>query len=339
LTDIPWYTVFRRIWFVFLDKIGQANSTLTFAERLRSLLVIAFSFNPMLIVLWLSVAVADFVGILRKSVKFKDGYIFIAILSFVILVICLIIGANTYGIPKYCYPLTALISIVICFRFYRIFIDSPKEKMLLSFLIICLIALAYSFIDDPLFLMNHELKAQIISGESIRPTIFKILSIYMLFTAPIVLCAVIWFFKKRKVAAVLMFLFIIGQSLGFNARQAFAPYQIAYCYGYQGIDRAYALTYRYNHRFIPEGAIIPPFGYLTGKTLNSMEDGNWALSLSTWKEYIENQSPDVVVCGRAFNTVNQIKLLFGTSEFKIFMEEGYDHFVEADCDVFIKKKR
>jgi glycosyltransferase involved in cell wall biosynthesis len=330
--NLPFLSVFQRIFGVFFEK---ANETLITdpKQTLRYLAIITFWFNPLIIFSWLTVMLHTVHDIIKKK-KINDTFLFISILTLLIGIPYLFIGQVTYGIPKYLYPLTGLVSIMLSYRLYKWFGQLTIRAFRWYILAALLIGLLYFIPNDPIYLLNYTLKIKVLYDLEYFSVLTDVCFITLLYILP--LLAVVWFIihKRREKAITIIFVFILAQTIGFNFKQSTADYQTTYNYGYRGVADVHVHLPQKGRLFFPEWAIIPPRGSMADYVLDNISKN---VTFKEWQHYIITKKPDAVIYGPALNTLDQLKRLFMRSEFDLFMRKDYNLTKHGDYNLYLLK--
>jgi glycosyltransferase involved in cell wall biosynthesis len=329
----PAFSVFTRIVGVFGTKIG---ASLNILERMRYAEITMFVMNPLAITAWLFFFALN-IKDLWKSKPINNASLYISFLGILIGAAYFVVGGMTYGVPKYYFPLTALISLIVAQRLYSYMIDMRRINFFLLVSLCAIFGAGYAYVGDPLYLINHELKVHALANMPFKPVLIKLFFIFVIYTLP--LLAAIWFglLGKKSISALILLLGMGSQMFGLNLRQVHAPYQIVYGYGYEGLDRVYAQLPIGSSILLPEAVLVPPIGIISGHNYLPFSIVSEIPTLREWESYIESKKPDVLIYGIALNTVVQMKKLYENQEFREFMLWNYNFHIEGDYCIYLRK--
>ena len=337
--NFPTLSVFRRILSVFASKVG--GPSLDVSELGRTIVVISFAFNPLLMVVWL-LALGD---VMRRIVSHKpnnDVTLYLAILTPAICLGYCMIGRLTYGVPKYHLPFAPLAALLAASFLGPVLARLSIRKFALGAVAGILSGLLFAFIPDPLYVVNHELKAAAFSGRSFTPSLVLLSIAAVAYFASLGIAIVLWITGRKNVAWEILMFSILMQLVGYNLRQSLAPYQIAYSYGVRGIPEAFRRISDCQRFFVPEATIIAPTRYSIADTVDNLarmpaESGSDATKATFWRAYLLTYRPEAVVCGPAFNTVSQLKTIFLTPGFESIVGAYYERVQYWDATVYLRK--
>lgn len=330
--NLPFLVPFQRIFNVFLMKASASmeSGPLRFYLDLG---LTTFWFNPLILFLWLTVTVLNIKDFVLKKPLF-DTQLFMTILTFLIFFIYLFIGRITNGIPKYHYPCTALMGLVIAHRFYPWFSRITMRKFVIMLLFTALLSSGYYLAGDPLYLLNYRLKMQAIYNLSWNSTLARIGLITLIYLLPLLLFAWIKYSGRDEIARNVLLVCAAAQMIGFNFYQYVADYQVSYNYGYRGAPEVYKSLPARGSLLFPEGALIPPTGSIDDYKIISTKIS----SLRNWRQFISVKKPDAVIFGPALNTLAQMKNFYLTKEWGSMMDRHYNLVRKGDYSLYLKKK-
>ena len=331
--ELPFSFIFEKIVKIFLNR-GASSLTTDLREYIRQLSLIVFAFNPLIILSWL----VSFVFMCRNyyhKKKINNTLLFVSILSIMIFVGYIIVGQTTYGVPKYHYPLTAMMALILAYHFYPLFNRLVVKQWGLPILLFMIFCIFYYKIGDPLYLINYSLKIQAMNGLSFHPVLVKLWIIVLAYFLPL-LILMIWLTNttKKGMVFIVLFVVILAQMTGLNFRQSFADYHVSYSYGYRGAADIYKYIPKSGRLFFPENIIIPPVKSVGGYDIDNMKSCN----LKEWQLYVNERNPDAVIYGPALNTISQMKGLFLQPQFEQFMDINYVSVLKGDYNLYLKKR-
>jgi len=330
--ELPFSFIFEKVVRIFLDR-STVSLTTDLREYIRQLSLIVFAFNPLIVLSWL----VSFVFMYRNYYQKKtinNTLLFVSILSIMIFVGYIIVGKTTYGVPKYHYPLTAMMALILAYHFYPLFNRLVVKQWGLSILLFIISCIFYYKVGDPLYLINYGLKIQVMNGLSFYPVLVKLWIIALAYFLPLLLL-MIWLTNttKKNMVFIVLFVLILAQMTGLNFRQSFADYRVSYSYGYRGAADIYKYIPKTGRLFFPEGAIVPPVMSIGGYDIDNMKNCN----LEEWELYVNERNPDAVIYGLALNTISQMKDLFLQPQFEQFMGLNYVSVLKGDYNLYLKK--
>lgn len=330
--DFPILTIFTRILGIFLGLFKTSGDS-GFWLFVRQLAIIVFTFNPVILMFWVFILVVNAHDYFRGS-QIHDIILFTSILSVIIGITYIFIGGVIYGIPKYHYPMTALISLILSYYCLPFFVSVSMEKINKAILWTALLPILYFLIEDPIYLLNSRLKIQVMNGASLHPLLITLGVVSACYLLPVLV--VIWMVmkKRRSLAIYTLVLFITAQTIGFNFRQAFAGYNVSYNYGYSGAREILEYLPKSGRLSFPDGVIISPLGSINAYTLDNSRGKN----LAEFIFYIANEKPDAIIFGPALNTLEQMRDIYSNPVFQsIIGQTGYKVFSASDYNIYLKQ--
>ncbi len=331
--NLPFAPVLYRTFGIFL---GSAGSTVSFDPRkyVRFLGIIVFWLNPLVVAAWIAATAAGFWDIV-KGKAVHDTWLFLAILSAGVGFVYIFVGGVTFGVPKYHYPLCALISLLLAYRFCPFLVDLSVGRIGLMTLGALLLGAVYYRVGDPVYLLNYGLKMQALNAGSLYPVVKRLAWITLAYMMPAAVVSWMFFGSGRQKAVRLLLVLIAAQTIGFNFVKAQADYQVSYGYGYQGADLVYRQLPKAGSLYFAEWVMIPPRGSLVDYRLGEI---NRHLDLEGWKKFITEKKPDALVFGPALNTIEQMRALYLKPELGEFMKGDYDLIPCGDYNLYRKRK-
>lgn len=331
--NLPFLWVFER-YVMLTSSTAGTSATSGFMYHIRQIAMIAFWFNTTMVLLWLGCVFS----VIRKSLLGKAiaaPLLFAVVLSVIAGMVYLFIGAISFGLAKYHFPLTALIAIIIAYCTYPLLDKLSIRTAVLSIPIILVVAIVYFFVEDPLYLLTRGLKLQAIENLSFQPVLIRLFIIFIFYLLPCV--AGLFFVMKSKFrqASGILILLALAQMIGFNFHKSLSDYHTAHGYGYYGAAETYKKISSAKSVCFSEGMIIEPYGPLP---TYRVDQAKYLNTSEKFKAYIAKSQPDAVVFGAPFDMISQMQNVYVKPEFHAFMQQSYKLDSIGDYYIYFKKE-
>jgi hypothetical protein len=339
LSDYPFFSVFARIFHVFLEKMSASSGMMEGARFALS--VVYFVTAPLLLVFaYITVRVA-----LERKRHEEEPIIYIAIVGSLILIGYLFIGGLTYGVTKYQYPAVPMLAVVCACGLKRYMGLPVGNKYLMSIFGLLAASLAACLlVGDPILHLNYDYKYYLfihrISGgfsDGFFTTILRDVSVYVLI--PFAFFVGLAFLKRKsKAFSILLFFLVLNGivfSLALYAQRITADYAVLYAYGGRGTREVWDMLAPGSRVFIGEGLICPP---RITKAIEFVSPKRPDLSGDVIGS-IEKTSPDYIVTGITIDTLSALDTVYGSDAFLGYVKGRYRRVEIGSYTVWVREGR